>query len=235
MIISGIKTRIFQTNDEILPFILEHIQQIEEKSVLLITSKIIALSEGRLVKINNESEKEKIIREESEYAFRHPYGWLSIVDGLMTGSAGLDASNIEGDLYSLLPVDCFESAAKIRAELMKKFSLQDFGVVISDSRLMPLRKGALGAAFGYAGIKPLRDYTGSKDLFGRNFVRQKANIPDALASAAVLEMGEGAEQKPLAIITGASIEFTNEAPEKKTLQVPAEDDIYYYFFRSYPH
>ncbi len=228
-----VKTRIYKVSENLFDFIIEHISQLEERSVLVITSKIVALAENRVVTILTDDEKEQVIKQNSDYAYNHPYGWLTIVDGLMAGSAGLDASNIEGNVYSLLPKDSFNTAISLRKKLMDHFSLKELGIIITDSRLMPLRKGTLGAAFGYAGIKALRDYTESTDIYGRPYERQKANIPDALATAAVLEMGEGAEMQPLALITEATITFTNETIDKNELIVPVTDDIYYFFYRDY--
>lgn len=233
MHVSPIKTRVFEPKESLTDFVLEHLSALEEKSILVITSKIAALAEGRLIQITTEEEKDTAVKNHSDYAYRHPYGWLSIVDGLMVGSAGLDASNIEGDLYSLLPEDSFITAQTIRKELQEKFNLKDLGVIVTDSRLMPLRKGTLGAAFGYAGIKALREYVGTEDIYGRPYERQKANIPDALATAAVLVMGEGAEQQPLAVITEAPVEFTDEPQDKHELVVPVRDDIYYFFYKDY--
>lgn len=234
MQVTPIKTRIFLPGEDLLSFLYEHLKSLPEKSVIAVTSKIVALAENRVVEITNEEEKERLIKAESEIAFHHPYGWLSIRDGIMTGSAGIDSSNVGNNLSSLLPKDCFHSATMIRNALMKEYDLKELGVIITDSRLMPLRKGTLGAAFGYAGIQGLRSYIGTPDIYGRPFERQKLNIPDGLASAAVYVMGEGAEQQPIALLTDTGANFTNEPVDKTELTVPADDDIYYYFFRSIP-
>jgi F420-0:gamma-glutamyl ligase len=53
----------------------------------------------------------------------------------------------------------------------------------------------------------------------------KVDVADSLATAAVLEMGEGNEQKPLAVIEGASVEFT-ERVNRKELLIDIKDDLY---------
>ena len=234
MKVDAIKTRLFKTGENLVDFIIEHIKELEEKSIVVITSKIASLAENRVAEIKTDEEKAVVIKKESDYAYHHPHGWLTIVDGLMVGSAGLDASNVEGDYYSLLPKDSFEVASNVRAALTNKFSLKQLGVIVTDSRLMPLRKGTLGAAFGYAGFKALRLYAGTEDIYGRIYKRQKLNVPDSLATAAVFEMGEGKEQQPLAVITDAKVEFTNQLVEKEELVVLPEDDIYFHFYKNFP-
>ena len=49
MEIKAIKTRIFNENEDLLQFILKYVKKLPEKSVLVVTSKIVALSEGRTV------------------------------------------------------------------------------------------------------------------------------------------------------------------------------------------
>ena len=44
-------------------------------------------------------------------------------------------------------------------------------------------------------------------------------------------MGEGKEQKPLALITDIDIEFTNDKISKDELQIPPDEDIYKYFYQ----
>lgn len=57
-----------------------------------------------------------------------------------------------------------------------------------------------------------------------------AAIADALGTAAVLVMGEGAEQTPLAVIEDIPfVKFQNRNPKKtelQKLQMPLEDDLY---------
>lgn len=231
MNIQAITTELFSANHNLLDFIKKEVPVLKEQQILVITSKIVALSEGRIVSITNEQEKERIIQEESDIAVHHPYGWLSIVDGLMTGSAGIDKSNVGNDMQVLLPKDSHKSAHELCTQLKETYGLKELGIIITDSRLMPLRKGTLGAAFGYAGFKGLKPYVGTPDLYGRPYERQKLNIADSLATAAVLEMGEGNESQPLAIISDVqAIEFTNQQIDKDELRIKAEDDIYKFFY-----
>lgn len=228
MQIISIKTRIFRENEDLLKFILKHVKRIPENSVLVITSKIVALSEGRVVKFKNKKQKIKLIKQESDFALKTKYTWLTIKDGMVMASAGIDESNAKGKLI-LLPKDSFYSADLIRKELKKILKVKKLGVLITDSRIFPLRAGVVGVSLGYAGFKGIRNYIGKKDIFGRILKMSRTDIADSLATSAVLCMGEGKEQQPLALIINAPVEFV-EKINKKELNIDLREDIYQPFF-----
>ncbi len=107
--------------------------------------------------------------------------------------------------------------------------MKNLGVIITDSTSVPLRRGAIGFALAWSGFKPLRDYRGSKDLFGRVFEIEIANLADSLAAAANLLMGEGTECTPLAVIRDApGVVFTDSDREPKgsELRVAPANDLF---------
>lgn len=226
MRIKAIRTRVFKEREDLVSFILKYVKNLKEDSVLVITSKIVALSEGRTVKIdptlNHKKFLEDIIRKESEFMMRTKITWLTIKDGTVMSSAGIDESNADGKII-LLPKDSYRSAHKIRKVLKRKFKLKNLGVLITDSRLFPLRAGIVGASVGYAGFKGIRDYRGTMDMFGRILKKSRTDVADSLATAAVLSMGEGKEQQPLAIIQGAPVEFVDKIKKKEIFIDPRED------------
>ena len=224
MQITPIKTRIFQENEDLTAFILKYIKNLKENSVLVVTSKIVALSEGRTVEYKNEKQKIDLIKKESSFAIKTKIVWLTIKNGMLLASAGIDESNANGKLI-LLPKDSFKSAEILRKKLVGYFQLKNLGVLITDSRLMPLRAGVVGMALGYAGFKGIKNNIGKKDIFGRILKMSKTDIADGLATSAVLCMGEGSEQQPLALIIDAPIVFT-EKINKKELVIKPEKDIY---------
>lgn len=234
MQIKAIKTRIFKENENLISFILKYVKRIPKNSILVITSKIVALAEGRTVEINfsinHDKFREKIIKSESDFMLRTKYTWLTIKDGMVMSSAGVDESNADGKIV-LLPKNSFNSADFIRKKLCKKFKIKNLGVLITDSRLFPLRAGIVGVALGYAGFKGIRDYRGSKDIFGRILKMTRIDIADSLATGAVLCIGEGKEQQPLALITDAPVDFTEKVNEKELIMNPKED-LYLPLFRS---
>lgn len=230
MEIKTIKTRVFEENEDLLSFILKYVKKVSENSVLIVTSKVVALAEGRTALYRNEKEKVKLIKEESSFAFKTKYKntWLTIKDGMVLASAGIDESNAKGKLI-LLPKDSFKTAEFLRKKIMQKFHLKNFGVLITDSRLLPLRAGAVGVALGYAGFLGIRNYVGEKDIFGRVLKMSKTDVADSLATSAVLCMGEGREQQPLALIEGAPVKFAKNV-DKNELVINPLDDLYQPFF-----
>ena len=224
MKITPIKTQLFKEREALVPFIKKNIPKLLEESILVVTSKIVALAEGRTAYVKNMKEKVQLIKKESQWAMQTKYVWLTIRDGMVMASAGIDESNANGKLI-LLPEDSFESAALLRNQLKKIYKIKKLGVVITDSRLLPLRNGVVGVALGYAGFKGIKSYLGKPDLFGRKFHFSKTDVADSIATAAVLTMGEGRERCPLAVITNAPIEFV-ERISRKELEIDIAEDIY---------
>lgn len=227
MHVKAIKTPVFREGEDLFRFVTKHISKPKEKSVVVITSKIVALSEGRT---GDPKKRLEIIKQESEFVLRTKYTWLTIKDGTVMASAGVDESNAAGKLV-LLPKNSFEAAERLYKALKKKWKLKRLGVLITDSRLLPLRAGVIGVALGYAGFKGIRDYRGTKDIFGRVLRLSRTDVADSLATAAVLEMGEGKEQQPLAVISDATVEFTNKTNPKELL-IELKEDLYYPLFRN---
>ena len=93
MQIQSIKTKVFNEQEDLTSFILKYIKKLPEKSVLVITSKIVALSEGRVVLYKNEKQKGELIKQESSFALKTKLTWLTIKDGMVMASAGIDESN----------------------------------------------------------------------------------------------------------------------------------------------
>ena len=232
MKIIPIKTKaMLPPKDSIYPMLDEYLPPLQEGDVLLITSKIISIHQGRCVKISDIKDKDELIKEEAdEYIDRIecPGGYvvLTIKGHTLAASAGIDESNANG-YYVLWPKDSNDIAKEIRNYLQKKFSIKKLAVIITDSRSMPLRYGAIGVAVGAFGFNPIKDYRHTNDIFGRELKMSRTNIADSLASAAVLLMGEGNEQTPMALARDLDfIEFTDDDLFSE-LFMPFEEDIYY--------
>ncbi len=224
MIVKAIKTKIFSERQDLSEFLFKYLPQLKEGDVVVVTSKIVSLAEGRVVEKVDEKTREQIIKDESQYAMKTKYGWVAIRDNMVMAGAGIDESNADGKII-LLPKDSFKSAAKVRRDLMKRYKLKKLGVLITDSRMLPLRSGTSGVAMGYAGFKGRKDYRGKKDLFGRVNRVSRVSVADSLAAAAVLEMGESAESKPIAVIRQAPVEFVGRV-NKHALDVDPKEDLY---------
>ena len=233
MNIKTLKThKITNQDQDILKIIDTYIDKVEENSILVVTSKIVSICEGRIV-ATDKANKDDLVKQESEFFLdkkENKYGFsLTITQNLLIPAAGIDESNGNG-YYILWPKNPQETANKIREHISKKFKLKNFGVVITDSKTTPLRWGTTGVAIAHSGFYALNNYIGTKDLFGREMRVTQTNIMDGLAAAAVVVMGEGQEQTPLALIKDIeSVKFNPNNPTKGELEhlhITLEEDIY---------
>ena len=241
MNVSAIKTRKFlPPKDDLWQVLDSSINELQENSVVAVTSKIVSIAEGRCVSIN-ETTKDAIAMEEADKFLPRefaPDGLVlhTIKDNMLIASSGVDESNGDG-FYILWPKDPQKSAKEIWQFLKNKFNLKNLGIIITDSRLVPLRRGVVGIAISFYGFKPLKDYRGKKDIFGREFQMETSNMPDSLATVAVLVMGEGNETKPIAIIEDipdiefTDLEFTPATPDD-AYEIPEKEDMFYPFLSS---
>ncbi len=233
MNISSIKTEKVASNSTSLEAMLNtYVTAFSERSILVVTSKIVSLCEGRAIKTGTEHKSDVIEREAEYFLPAHASKYditLTINRNLLVPSAGIDESNGNG-YYVLWPSDPQKTANQIRNYLCKRFSLSFVGVIITDSHTTPLRWGTTGVSIAHSGFLALNNYIGKPDIFGRILEMTKANIADALAVSAVVVMGEGNEQTPLAVINDIPfVQFQTRNPtnkEIKSLKINMKDDVY---------
>jgi len=216
---------------------------IQEKDVVVITHVAVSKAEGNVVnldevspseratKIARETDKdpalvETILRETKEIV---RMGRNSLItetkNGIICANAGVDRSNIEGERnIVLLPKDPNASAQKIRQKI-RKLTGCDVAVIVSDTHGRPFRNGEINVAIGVAGIKPIRDRRGEKDLFGYVLRIKQTAIADELSSAAELVIGQADEGIPVAIIRGYKYQ-TRENTSATELTRPKEKDLF---------
>lgn len=233
----AIKTRIFlPPKDDLFSLIDECVCGLREKDVLVVTSKIVSIAEGRCMPIGSKkdflelrkSESEKYV--EGEEAEKNPYG-VSLVHGAFIPNAGIDESNGNG-YWTLLPKDPWQSCREIREHVQKKFDISELGVIIVDSFGLPFRKGMLGISLGFSGIDPIVNYAGRKDIFGRTFRAERGNTVDAIASMSALVMGEGDECQPMAIVRDVPGMTLSEKDWKEDFFIEPEEDVYFPLFKN---
>ena len=222
MNVHAVQTQVFCESDDLPAFIKLHIPRLKNGSIVVVASKIVALAESRTA---DPKDKVKLIKQESSWRKKIlPKWWLTVRQGVVSVNAGIDESNSDGSLI-LLPKDCFKAASGLRKKLQKAYGVSKLGIVITDSRVAPLRAGVTGVALGYAGFRGVRDYRGAKDIFGKRLEVTQTNVADSLATAATLVMGEGSERQPLAIIEGAPVEFAKRTNPREVL-IPLAEDMY---------
>ncbi len=240
MKVTAIKThKITQKDKDILNILDTYLTKIEENSVIAVTSKIIAICEGRIVQ--NSISKDELVKQEADFFLpkeSNQYNvYLTIKDNMLVATAGIDESNSNGNLV-LWPQNPQDSANKIREYFKKKFKLKNVGIIITDSKSTMLRWGITGASIAHSGFKALNNKIGTPDIFGKKLEITQVNVSDALSSAAVLEMGEANEQTPLAVITEIPyVEFQDRNPNEEELSVLHYDmkkDMYEKILTSVP-
>jgi putative folate metabolism gamma-glutamate ligase len=210
----------------------KYIKSLSDGSILAVTSKVVSLCEGRVVPARGSSKDELIKKEADLYLSKEENRYnlyLTVKDNILAVSAGIDESNAAGH-FVLWPKDPQKTANDIREYLTKRFKLKQAGAIITDSKTTPLRWGVTGIPIAHSGFKALKNLIGTPDLFGRKLKVTKVAVADALAAAAALVMGEGAEQTPLSIISDVPFaEFQDRNPTKKELEelkIAIEEDVY---------
>jgi len=234
MNIHAVKTHRIQNGESLSQILDRYIHKLKNGSVVAITSKIVSLCQGRVVSKQADPDfKKALIKQEADAVIdtvHNPYGiYLTLKNNILIPSAGIDESN--GDnVYILYPENIQETALTAWSFLAEKHGIPNLGVIITDSHTMPLRRGVTGIALGWCGFKPLYSYIGKPDIYGNPLRVTQINLLDALATSAVLMMGEGSEQSPLAIIVNApKIDFLDRAPipeEESSVSIPIEEDLY---------
>lgn len=231
-----IKTRVLQPpQDDLFVVLDESLTDLREGDVVLISSKVVAIHEGRSVPMEG-TDKEALVNAEADLVIDRSYYKypLTLKYNTFIASAGIDESNSDG-YYTLLPRDAFAAAKEISEYLKAQHELTDLGVIITDSHLAPLRFGCLGVSIGFWGIEPVEFHAGKTDLFGREITVSSSNMIDALASAAGLVMGEVDECQPVVVARNVpSLRYTTEDRRHSFLIEPKNDMFRVLFERFLP-
>lgn len=208
---------------------------VSERSVVCVTSKVVAICEGRLVAKDaaQPNLKKSLVAQEAEKylsAEHSQYGLtITVRDQVVAINAGIDESNVD-NAYVLLPSDSYASAKKVWEWLRQEYGVKEVGVLITDSKTIPLKWGTMGTCLGHCGFQAIEDKIGTPDLFGRNLQMTKVNVAEALAAACVLTMGEADESQPICIASEIpQITFQDHATtevEIEALHIAMEDDAY---------
>jgi len=216
---------------------------IQEKDVIVITHVAVSKAEGNVVNLDEVSPSERakeiaqqtekepalvevILRETKEIVRIGPNSLITETkNGIICANAGVDRSNVEGERnVVLLPKNPDASAQKIRQEI-KSLTGCDVAVIVSDTHGRPFRMGEINVAIGVAGMKPIRDRRGEKDLFGYMLRIKQTAVADELASAAELVIGQANEGIPVAIIRGYNYQVAENASAVE-LTRPKEKDLF---------
>lgn len=216
---------------------------IRNGDIIVVTHVVVSRAEGKIVNLDEVKPSEfakkiaepygkdpalvEVVLRESKSIVRMGYGKLitETKHGFVCANSGVDISNVPGErVVALLPEDPDASAQKIREEI-RRLTGCDVAVIISDTHGRPLREGEINIAIGVAGLKPIRDRRGEKDLFGYVLRVKQTAIADELASAAELVIGQADEGVPAAIIRGYQYPKSENAKATKLVR-PKEKDLF---------
>lgn len=211
--------------DNIAEIILQHCQ-LADNDVVVVTSKIVSKSEGRIVELDPDDSSAfyRLVLSQSRRVLRRR-GELLITEthhGYICANAGIDRSNIDPGKAVLLPIDPDLSARKIRERIRGTTGL-DLAVIVSDTFGRTWRRGVVDVALGCAGIGAILDLRGSKDSFGNELRATEIAIADELASAAELAKPKSAGT-PVVVVRGVDKElFRPSSIADEIIRSPSED------------
>lgn len=215
--------------DDLLSKIKASTLSLEEYDCIAVSSKVVSIWQGRCVP-RDKSEKEALIKKEADWYLDEPmvHGVLhTIKDGILIPNAGIDPF---AGHYVLWPTKPKETAEELLAWFKKEYGIKNLYLVIVDSRSVLMRQGAVGIALSWAGFNPLYDNRKRKDLLGFDSGGTQTNLPDSIAVAAALSMGEANEQTPIARLRGVQF-LPNEKPSPDDFEVPIEEDLFAPFLK----
>ena len=216
---------------------------LQENDIIVVTHVVVSKAEGNIINLDEVTPSEKakeiaqqtskdpalieVILKETKEIVR--IGQNSIItetnSGIVCANAGVDRSNVSGDRNVVpLPKNPNASAQNIR-QGVKQLTGVNVAIIISDTHGRPFRLGEINVAVGVAGIKPIRDRRGEKDLFEYVLRIKQTAIADELSSAAELVIGQANEGIPAAIIRGYSYQ-TIEGGSTTDLIRAKEKDLF---------
>jgi coenzyme F420-0:L-glutamate ligase/coenzyme F420-1:gamma-L-glutamate ligase len=196
----------FRPGDHLAGAIAAAAPWIVDGDVLVVTSKAVSKTEGRLVRSPTDpgarEEFRRHLIDTETVRLVAQMGRTKIVEnrlGIIAAAAGVDASNVRLDEIALLPEDPDASAAG----LVREFAARGrrIGVVITDTQGRAWRNGVTDVAIGAAGVRVLEDHRGGVDGFGNELVVTQVGLGDEIAAAGDLVKGKLAGV-PVAVIRG---------------------------------
>jgi coenzyme F420-0:L-glutamate ligase/coenzyme F420-1:gamma-L-glutamate ligase len=190
---------------------------------LVVAQKVVSKAEGRVVRLadvepsaeaqriaeadGKDPRHVEVVLRETARVVRHAHGvWIAETrHGFVCANAGVDLSNAPGaDCAVLLPDDPDASAHRLR-DALRAAGHGPLAVIVSDTFGRPWREGLVDVALGSAGIAPIADWRGRRDLAGRPLEVTAMAQVDQLAAAAGLLMGKDAGV-PAVWVAGAPLE-----------------------------
>lgn len=172
--------------------------QLADGDVLVITSKVVSKSEGRVLT----GDRAEALAGETDriVATRGPTAIVRTRQGLVMAAAGIDASNTAPGTVVLLPEDPDRSARALRERIAERTGC-NVAVLVTDTSGRAWRNGQTDIAIGAAGLEPLHDLSGRSDDYGNRLEVTAPAVADEVAGAADLVKGK-LRRRPAAVVRG---------------------------------
>lgn len=220
----------FRPGDDLAEHIADRAPWLEDGDVLVVTSKIIAKVEGRIVEAPLDPEERDAMRralvEQEAVRVLARKGRTLITEnklGIVQAASGIDGSNVEQGELVLLPADPDASAKALRSALAERLGVQ-VAVVVTDTMGRAWRNGQTDTAIGSSGLRVLHDYAGAVDGQGNELQVTQVAIADELAAAADLVKGK-LGGVPVAVVRGLPI--TDDGSSAVDLLRGGTDDLFW--------
>jgi coenzyme F420-0:L-glutamate ligase/coenzyme F420-1:gamma-L-glutamate ligase len=193
---------------------------VEPGDVMVVAQKVVSKAEGAIVRLDDvtpspaatrwaaetgrDARVIEVILSESARIVRMEHGILiaETRHGFVCANAGVDASNVAPGFVTVLPQDPDASAHRLRLALSTAFGCP-VAVIVSDTFGRAWREGVINVALGVSGLRPLLDYRGSADSYGRPLTSTVIALADELAGAAEIVTRKSAGT-PVAVARGAA-------------------------------
>ncbi|WP_280484588.1 coenzyme F420-0:L-glutamate ligase [Nocardia cyriacigeorgica] len=220
----------FRPGDDLAAHIAANAPWLADGDVLVVTSKIVAKVEGRIVAApldpdERDTARRALVDQEAVRVLARKGRTLITENrlGIVQAASGVDGSNVEQGELVLLPVDPDASAKALRSALAERLGVE-VAVVITDTMGRAWRNGQIDAAIGASGLRVLHDYAGAVDGQGNELHVTQVAIADELAAAADLVKGK-LGGVPVAVVRGLPI--TDDASSAADLVRRGTDDLFW--------
>ncbi|GAB2641948.1 coenzyme F420-0:L-glutamate ligase [Nocardia goodfellowii] len=220
----------FRPGDDVAAHIAACAPWLADGDILVVTSKIVAKAEGRIVTAPLDPEERDAARrtlvDQEAVRVLARKGRTLITEnklGIVQAASGVDGSNVEQGELVLLPADPDASAKALRTALADQLGV-DVAVVITDTMGRAWRNGQTDAAIGAAGLRVLHDYAGAVDTQGNELHVTQIALADELAAAADLVKGK-LGGLPVAVVRGLPI--TDDGSSARDLLRGGTEDLFW--------
>ncbi|MCV7422002.1 coenzyme F420-0:L-glutamate ligase [Mycobacterium yunnanensis] len=220
----------FRPGDDVAAAIAGAAPWLRDDDVVVVTSKVLSKSEGRIVAAPADPEERDALRrrlvDSEAVRVLARKGKTLITEnaiGLIQAAAGVDGSNVDSAELALLPVDPDGSAARLRDRLADLLGVT-VGIVVTDTMGRAWRNGQTDAAIGAAGLAVLHGYGGAHDDFGNELVVTEVAVADEIAAAADLVKGK-LTNIPVAVVRGLTLRDDGSAG--RNLVRAGEEDLFW--------